>query len=114
MGLCGPHQGQDEARASARQWHPSSVLDGMNKEGGSGKDPLGGEGVAGGDELSPRTKPQASVFISQPLLPLGQTPHPPCLWENQPYLGLMGPLLAVRKLQCWRRGVGVVVLPRCV
>lgn len=40
------------------------------------------------------------LFLSQPLLPLGQTPHPLCLCpqENQPSPGLMGPPSAVRKL----------------
>lgn len=45
-------------------------------------------------------------FLSQPLLPLGQTPHPLCLCpqENQPYQGLMEPPLAVRKLGYLRHG----------
>lgn len=48
------------------------------------------------------------LFLSQPLLPLGQTPHPPCLCpqENQPCLGPMEPPLAVRKLGCLRLGRG--------
>lgn len=53
------------------------------------------------------------LFLSQPLLPLGQTPHPLCLCpqENQPCLGQMEPPLAVRKLGCLRHNSGG---PGCV
>ena len=66
-----------------------------------------------GRNRAPRQNHRHMLFISQPLLPLGQTPHPPCLCpqENQPYLGLMGPPLAVRKLGCLRhRGAAQVCI----
>ena len=107
---CGPHQGQDEGRGPAPGSGTRQVFSmaAMNKEGGSGKDPSGGGEWLVGTNRAPRQNHRHLFFISQPLLPLGQTPHPPCLCpqENQPCLGLMGPPVAVRKLQCLRRGVG--------
>lgn len=105
---CGPHQGQDEGRGPAPGSGTRQVFSmaGMNKEGGTGKDSSGWGKVLGGEELSPKTKPKVFFFLSQLLLPPGQTLRPPCLCPqaNQPYLGPTGPPLAVRKLGCWRHG----------
>lgn len=112
---CGPHQGQDEGRGPAPGSGTRQVFSmaAMNKEGGSGKDPSGWVRMPSGVELSPRQSHRQMLFLSQPLLPLGQTPHPLCLCpqENQPCLGQMGPPLAVRKLGCLRHNGGG---PGCV
>lgn len=100
---CGPYQGQDEGRGPAPGSCTRQVfsMTATNKEGGSGKDPSGlGQCRAGSCEPKPDCR---LLSLSQLVLQLLQILHLLCLClqENQPYLGLMGPLLAVRKLRHW-------------
>lgn len=100
---CGPYQGQDEGRGPAPGSCTRQVfsMTPVNKEGGSGKDHLGRQGQTGSCTFQPGDYPL--LFLSQLVLLLLQILHLLCLCpqENQPYLGLMGHLLAARKLTHW-------------